>query len=515
MTQNGLEPARANIPARGVTGEWRRPTRVTSPVRTAAVTILVIASAEIVAMVVLAVVRPPEFWPAALLDAGIMVTLIFPALWVLIFRPLGHLIEARKEAEERLKKHAQDLEALAAENADLFQAERRARLAADTLRSASVAITRSLDLEAVFSTLLDHLGRIVPYDRAKVMLLETDSLLQVQAVVSPRGKLDYPDKPFGSFESDANAAVKEVLTSQQSVCIADTSLLPEWGGEHHGDAERSWLGVPLQAGGSALGLYTLVKREPGFFTPESIRMIEALSAPASVAVANARLFDEVRSGRERLQSLSRKLVDGQEKERRKVARELHDEAGQLLTSLTLGLRMLEHEVDRPEAVLSHTAELRKIAQAAQEGLHRLASDLRPAALDHLGLVPALGQLVAKAQRRDGREGPEVRLETVGFDGRRVSPEVEIAFFRIAQEGLTNALRHSRARRVSLVLTRKDSRIVMVMEDDGCGFDVDAARNSDRLGLPGIRERAEMLGGSLLVESTGSGTTLVVEAPDVA
>ena len=162
------------------------------------------------------------------------------------------------------------------------------------------------------------------------------------------------------------------------------------------------------------------------------------------------------------------------------------------------------------------AELKQIAQAAQEGLHRLASDLRPAALDHLGLVPALGQLAAKIQRRDGRDGPEIRLETSGLDGRRLSPDVEIALFRIAQEGLTNALRHSGARRISLVLTRKELRILMVLEDDGCGFDVDAASRSDRLGLPGIRERAAMLGGTLLVESRpGSGTTLVVEAPDVA
>jgi len=500
--------------ARPLSQEWRRSTlRLMSPVRTVVVTVLAIALAEIVAMVILDIVKLQNYWLATLLDATIMVTLVFPALWVLIFRPLAHLIEARREAEERLEKHAQELAALAAENSALFHAERRARQEADTLRSASAAITRSLDLEAVFSALLDHLGRIVAYDRAKVMLLNGDSLLQVQAVVSPSGKLDFPDKPFGSFEAGANAAVSEVLTSQRSVCVADTSFRPEWAGKRHGDAERSWLGVPLQASGHAFGLYTLVKAEPGFFTPERVLMIEALSAPASVAVANARLFDEVRSGRVRLQSLSRKLVDGQENERRRVARELHDEAGQLLSSLTLGLRLLEHEAGRPEAVLTHAAELRKIAQTAQEGLHRLASDLRPAVLDQLGLVPALGQLAAKVRRRNG---PDVRLETVGFDGRRVSPEIEIAFFRIAQEALTNALQYSNALRISLVLTRKDSRIVMVMEDDGCGFDVDAASRSDRLGLVGIRERAEMLGGTLLVESRpGSGTTLVVEAPDVA
>jgi signal transduction histidine kinase len=491
------------------------PFRLTSPARTAVVTILAIAAAEIVAMVILDVVKLQNYWLATLLDASIMVILIFPVLSALIFRPISHLLEARRQSEERLEKHSRELEALAAQNAELYEAERRARQAADTLRSASLAITSSLAFEEVFAALFDHLGRLVPYDRAKVILLETESRLKVRAVFTTSGEVDVFKTPFDFFASDANAAVKEVLTSQRSVCIDDTSALPGWG-QRRGNVERSWLGVPLRAGGKMLGLYTLVKDEPGFFTPDRVRVVEALSAPASVAAANARLFDEVRSGREQLKNLSRKLVDGQELERRKVARELHDEAGQLLTSLTLGLRLLEHEAGRPEAVLVHVAELRNIAQAAQEGLHRLASDLRPAALDHLGLVPALGQLAAKVQRRDGRAGPEIRLETVGVDGRRFSPEVEIAFFRIGQEALTNALRHSGARRISLVLRREGSRLLMVVEDDGCGFDVGAAQDSDRLGLPGVRERVEMLGGTLVVESRpGSGTTLVVEVPDVA
>lgn len=473
--------------------------------------LLVIASAEIVAMMVLSVVKPPHFWPAALLDALVMIGLIIPTLWAVLFRPLGHLIRAQEGAEQELLKHAQELETLAAENAALFEAEHRARQTTDMLHSASLAITHSLDIEEVFSALLEHLGGLVPFDRAKVILLETESRLKVRAVFTPSGEVEAFEKPFDTFDSGANAAVEEVLATRRSVCIHDTNARPGWGLRGQGEAERSWLGVPLLAGGRAFGLFTVVRAEAGFFTPERIRLVEALAAPASVAAANARLFDEVRTGRERLKGLSRKLVDGQEKERLKVARELHDEAGQLLSSLTLGLRLLENEAGQREAVLAHAAELRRIAQAAQEGLHRLASDLRPAALDHLGLVPALGQLAAKVQANGG---PTVRLETVGLEGRRVSPGVEIAFFRIAQEALTNALRHSGARRISLVLRWENSRILMVVEDDGRGFDVGAASRADRLGLPGIRERAEMLGGSLVIESRpGSGTTLVVEVPD--
>jgi len=512
VTDNGLktvgEPAGERLFL-----DWRHHSRLASPGRTAAISLGVIAVAEMVSMTVLEVVKPLDFWPATLLDTVMMVLLIIPPLWLLIFRPLTDLIAVRTESEEALTKQARDMEALASQNASLFMAEQRERQGADTLRSASLAISRTLEIEEVFRAFLEHLGTTVPFDTAKLMLREGDSSLRVRAVFSQTGTRDFFDRPFDTFDFGANAAVREVLASQRSVAIADTSDRPGWGGGGQGDFERSWLGVPLRAGAKVLGLYTLVKREPNFFTPERIRMIEALSAPASVAVANAQLFDEVRAGKEQLQRLSRSLVEGQEKERRKVARELHDEAGQLLASLMVGLRLMERAAGSPETIVARAQDLQRIAEEAQEGLHRLASDLRPAVLDHLGLIPALGQLAARV-RSNG--GPEVRMETVGFDGRRLSPEVEIALFRIAQEALTNASRHSGARRISLVLRRDGSRLRLVMEDDGRGFDVDVAGRSGRLGLQGIRERAEMLGGTLVIEARpGSGTTLMVEAPDVS
>jgi len=402
---------------------------------------------------------------------------------------------------------------IAVNNAALFQAEQRARQAADTIRSASLAITRSLDVEEVFAALLDHLGRLVPYDRAKVMLLESPSRLKVRALFSPTGKIDFAELPFDTFDTTANSAVNEVLLSKRSVCVADTHALPVWGSRAHPDYERSWLGVPLLSGGQAIGLYTLVKAEPDFYTPEHVRLVEALYSPASVAIANAGLFEEARASRHRLQVLSRQLVDVQESERRRVAQELHDEAGQLLTSLLVGLRLLENDAGRPDAVVARVRELKHLADAVQEGLHRLATDLRPAALEHFGLVPALGQLAAK---HNGNGGPSVQLETLGFDGTRLAFDLETALYRIAQEALTNAARHSGAKHVSLVAERREGQILMVVEDDGRGFDVDAANQSGRLGLLGIRERAEMFGGHLLVESSpGSGTTLVVEVPNGA
>ncbi|HEX5855567.1 MAG TPA: GAF domain-containing sensor histidine kinase, partial [Thermoanaerobaculia bacterium] len=439
---------------------------------------------------------------AVLLSAGEKAGAILNLLWP-VPRPCG-------EAEASLLRGIGRQVDIALQNAALFTAEQSARQQADTLRSASLAITHSLDLEAVFAALLDHLDRLVPCDRAKVMLFESSSRLKVRALFTRAGVLDFPATPMDSFDVDANPTVREVLSSRRSICIANTFELPGWAERGRSDVEQSWLGMPLLAGGEAIGLFTLVKAEPGFFTPERVHLVEALAGPASVAIANARLFEEVRSGREQIKKVTRKLVEAQENERRRIARELHDEAGQLLSSLMLGLRLLEHEAANPVAVTAHARELKHVAEMAQEGLHRLASDLRPAALDHVGLVPALGQLAAKFS---GTEGPVVRLETLGFDGMRLSPDLDIVLYRIAQEALSNVLRHSGARAVSVVLERRDKGIILVVEDDGRGFDVAAANRSDRLGLPGIRERAEMLGGTLLLESSpGSGTTLVVEIP---
>ena len=482
-----------------------------SLIRTAVVTFLAIALAEIVAMAILEDVKELPYWLVTVFDAAIMVMVAFPALWLLLFRPLNRLIEEHHGIDERLRKRTEELEDLAFRHSALFHAEQRARQQADTLQSASVAITRSLDLDAVFAALLGHLNRIVLFDRAKVMLLDGPSSLRVRAVFTPAGKVDFADKPFESFHPGKNAAVEEVLRTRRAVCIQDTLARPGWGGASEGGFERSWLGVPLLSGGEAIGLYSLVKAEPGYFTPERVQLVEALWAPASVAIANGRLFEEVRTARQRLQLLSRRLVETQEAERRRVARELHDEAGQLLASLTVGLRLLEHEARNPEAVLARARDLRRLADETQVGLHRLASDLRPAALDHLGLVPALGQLAAKLS---GAGGPVVHLTTVGFDGKRLSPDLDIALYRIAQEALTNAVRHAGSRSISLVVERRDTGITLIVEDDGQGFDVEAAR-APGLGLPGMRERAEMLGGTLRMESRpGSGTTLVVEVPNV-
>jgi signal transduction histidine kinase len=413
------------------------------------------------------------------------------------------------EAEQSLLIAIAGQVGFALENALLYRAEQRARQTAETIRAASLAVTQTLDLDKVLETLLENLRLLVTYDRARVMLVEGASRLRVEvAFVNGQARF-LRERPI-TFDPATNPVINNVLTTLRGTLIPDIHTHPEWGSRMRPEFDHSWMGVPLVAGGKAIGLYSLSKTEPGSFSEEDLRLAEALSAPASVAIQNAALFKEVLAGSERLQTLSRKLVELQEDERRRVSRELHDEAGQALTSLLFTLRLLEREAGPDGAVAARTEDLRRIADSVQETLHRVATDLRPVALDHLGLVPALQQLVGNLSTSGG---PSVVLETVGLGDHRLPPDVETALYRIAQEAVTNAVRHAGARDIAVVLERREGHVVLIIEDDGRGFDADLASRSGRLGMIGMRERAEMLGGRLLMESSpGSGTTIVVEVP---
>ncbi len=211
--------------------------------------------------------------------------------------------------------------------------------------------------------------------------------------------------------------------------------------------------------------------------------------------------------------LLEQVITAQEDERKRIARELHDETSQALTSLMVGLKLLEA---RPEfAGMRETlADLRAQTGKTLDAVHHLALQLRPSVLDDLGLVPAMDRLVADFQRTH-----EIQLvfETNLRTGPRLPATVETALYRITQEALTNVARHAAARSVGLVLETRRGSVTLIVEDDGQGFDVASCmthtQNDRCLGVFGMRERATLLGGTLTIESTpGSGTTVFVELP---
>jgi two-component system sensor histidine kinase UhpB len=226
-----------------------------------------------------------------------------------------------------------------------------------------------------------------------------------------------------------------------------------------------------------------------------------------------RAEEELQHSREQLRVYAHKLVEEVENERRSIARELHDEAGQSLTALMIVLGMLEKEARRSaEQLVESIRQAKQITDDVAAGLHDLSRNLRPANLDRLGLVAALRQHIRAFQEQTG---VEVSFTPVHFDDgyERLPGEIETTVYRIVQEALTNVARHARARQAAVILKRKGQRMVAIIEDDGTGFDVSEALDRGRLGLVGMRERAELMGGRFTISSTlGQGTTVFVEIP---
>lgn len=232
-----------------------------------------------------------------------------------------------------------------------------------------------------------------------------------------------------------------------------------------------------------------------------------------LAEANREL-DLNRAEQERLaqqrRMLLKRVINVQEDERQRISRELHDETGQSLTALGLGVEAALGELrsGHQESLSGRLQSLGHIASDAIEELNRLVLDLRPAQLDHLGLVATLRWYATRVQ-----PDVETRLEVKG-EPARLEPEVETALFRIAQEALTNVARHARATGVDIVLSFGHDRVTLDVKDDGIGFDADASPTAPTsVGLIGMRERVQLVGGVLAVRSTvGKGTRITVTVP---
>jgi two-component system CheB/CheR fusion protein len=237
---------------------------------------------------------------------------------------------------------------------------------------------------------------------------------------------------------------------------------------------------------------------------------------AELAEANSAMREEVRvrrrAERERL-ALMRRIVTTQEDERRRISRELHDQLGQSLTALRLKLEGLKGEAGKRSKLQARIDELVEIARRLDSDVDFLAWELRPTALDDLGLIVALSNY---AKEWSKHFGVKVNFHSAGLGDARLEPLVETTLYRVAQEALNNVAKHAAAASVDMLLERRDGHAVLIVEDDGLGFDADgfeADGEGRGMGLIGMRERVVLVGGTAEVESTpGGGTTVFVRVP---
>jgi signal transduction histidine kinase len=273
---------------------------------------------------------------------------------------------------------------------------------------------------------------------------------------------------------------------------------------------RSYAAIPLVFSDNPIGVLKLLSKDEGFFTSERQLLIQSYANLAAVVIQNSWLFEEVRKSNRQLHALSQRLIQAQEQERLHLSRELHDESGQLLAALMVQLGLLERDADSKSLLHKRIAELKGTTSELQDNLHQLAVDLRPASLDHLGLVTALEQYVNEFSQQ---YNIKVEFEAVAMHAERLPGDMETALFRIVQESLTNVILHARASHVDVVISRRRGHVAVTVEDDGVGFIPSAPSYEEHLGLFGMRERVEMLGGRFTIESSpGKGTTVNVEVP---
>jgi len=238
---------------------------------------------------------------------------------------------------------------------------------------------------------------------------------------------------------------------------------------------------------------------------------------AELALANASLREEMiereRAERARTELLSR-LVFAQEDERKRIAREMHDQFGERLTALGLGIRALKDDCGTDARLGAHVVALEKVAQQLDQDVDHLVWELRPTALDDLGLRAALANYV---QDWSIRAGVRADLHTTGLNADRLTSEIETTLYRIAQEALNNIAKHARAENVDVILERRPDHVSLIIEDDGVGFEPrnDGAPHQG-FGLLGMQERAALVGATVQIESAaGEGTTIIVRMPVAA
>lgn len=280
------------------------------------------------------------------------------------------------------------------------------------------------------------------------------------------------------------------------------------------DELPSVLCVPLRSENWVLGVMSLANQhEAGRFTDRELQQAQALANQVAVGMEKAWLYREVQRREQMLRRLLERVVAAQEEERRRIARELHDETGQALTALVTGLSALQTiVVSDPRTAEQRLKDLLQVGLQAMDEIDRVIADLRPTLLDDLGLVAALRWLVQSNSDRL----PPVDLK-LSLGKTRLPPHLEVELFRIAQESVKNIIRHANAKHVSISLKAEPGRVLLVVEDDGAGFDPQAAMDplSPRpaWGLIGMKERAEGLGGSMVIDSRpGAGTRITVEVP---
>ena len=385
--------------------------------------------------------------------------------------------------------------AVAIENARLYESATRWSAQLESLNAVTSALVGEFDLNKLLELVAGSLRELIDARVTTISLPHGDTARIEAASGDDAG--EYLGLTFAPRSKTIR--VLERRRSERVDSVLDDPEVDQEAARRFGASAALY--VPIVIRDEAMGVLAAYDKldHDRRFTDEDLRIGRAFAARAAVAIELSQ-----RVNRDAL----RRVVGAQELERRRLARELHDETGQALTSILLGLRSVEEAPTKEERQAAMVS-VRDLVRSTLQDVRQLAVELRPKALDDFGLVAALERLTSTFAEQTGIA---VEFEPGAHEEERLPPEIETSLYRIVQESLTNIVKHARAGRVSIVLSRRPGLVSVIVEDDGVGFEPARARE-DGLGILGMRERVGLLGGRIAVESRpGAGTTLVAEVP---
>ncbi|MDP3879283.1 MAG: GAF domain-containing protein [Dehalococcoidales bacterium] len=380
------------------------------------------------------------------------------------------------------------------------------------LNSIAGTVSQSLNLKDVLENALERVLEVTRTAFGCVFLRgPDDKKLEMMSCI---GSADvFKCREAGSGE--ANCACHQVLRDGYALMVNDVSQCPELVNDMVIKEDNDgFVSVPLKSKDKTLGIMNIACSKERPFTEDDFRLLSSIGYHVGLAIENSVLYEEAKQKEKLRGQLLNSVINAQEEERRRVARELHDEYGQTLTGLLVSIEALENMTPSEQVHLREKLENAKsLLVHALEDLRRMTLDLRPSALDDLGLITAIR---AHVHRHLESAGIQVKFKSNGLN-RRLASAVETALFRMVQEATYNIAKHAQARHVKIQLEITGDKIITVVEDDGKGFDVEAVFRSrvetNSLGLLGIQERAALLGGTFSIKSeVGQGTRIVVEIP---
>jgi len=397
-------------------------------------------------------------------------------------------ITQRKRAEENLRQRNREL---------------------SILNGIAVALNHTMDLNHILQVTLKNVLKVLQISRGGLFLIDRykkQARLQVSY-----GIAEQESEQPGEIIFKDNLLRKHLI--EQDVELMPKPSFPSFQVSYRlkGRKNVNWLtGFLITFKGRVVGFFGLDIPSAQTLSRHEIHLLGSLGNFLGGAIENTQLLKTVRRHRQELRKLTEKLFQSQEEERRRIARELHDEAGQALTAVKLGLDRLEGKISEPNGLKEDIAEIRKMIVRTSSEIRQLSYRLHPTLLSDLGLEPALNLYFKEVSNHSGLE---IDFRLVGFD-HRLDPEIETVFYRFSQEALTNTLKHSGAEHFRLSIIKSFPRIIFAAEDDGKGFDGHIKERDQRsLGLLGMRERASLLGGTFHLRSNpGEGTRIRIEIP---